>query len=42
MPALFAFRLSFDINGKRIETKKLPDGNEYPWSLFGIEEIGDL
>lgn len=42
MPALFAFRLAFDINGKRIEVKKLPDGNEYPWSLFNIKQIGDL
>ncbi len=42
MPALFAFRLAFDINGKKIEVKKLPDGNEYPWSLFNIKEIGDL
>ena len=42
MPALFAFGLAFVINGKRIEVKKLPDGDEYPWSLFNIKEIGDL
>ena len=42
MPSLFAFRLSFDMNGKRIENKKLPDLHEYPWSLFGIEELENL
>lgn len=34
LPALFAFRLSFTANGEKVNTEKLPDTNEYPWSLF--------
>ena len=42
MPALFAGRLAFNLNGKRVEAKKLPSADEYPWSLFKMKEIGDL
>ena len=42
MPALFAGRLAFNLNGKRVEAKKLPSSDEYPWSLFKMKEIGDL
>ena len=37
LPALFAFRLAFEINGKRYEFKKLPDTEKYPWSLFDYD-----
>ena len=33
-PALFAYKLSFDLFGKNVETKTIPDLEEYPWSLF--------
>ena len=26
---------------EKIDVKKLPNADEYPWSLFNIEEIGD-
>ncbi len=37
MPALFAFRLAFDINGKKTDVRILPDTREYPWCLFEKE-----
>ncbi len=40
MPALFAYRLAFTVNGKKYEFKKTPDIGEYPWNLFG--NIGEL
>ncbi len=36
-PALFAAALGFDIGGKEVKAKALPDINEYPWSLFSKE-----
>lgn len=39
VPALFAYRLSFTLFGKRIEAKKLPDFTEYPWSLFDTDHL---
>ncbi|MBQ8302151.1 MAG: RNA pseudouridine synthase [Clostridia bacterium] len=37
-PSLFAARLSFELGGKTIEAKKLPDLTSYPWSLFKEED----
>ena len=33
-PALFAFGLSFSLGEKRLMLKKMPDTDEYPWSVF--------
>ena len=41
MPSLFAFHLAFKIKDEKIDVKKLPNADEYPWSLFNIQEIGD-
>ena len=37
MPALFAFKLSFDLDGRKYEFRKLPDTNLYPWSIFNYD-----
>ena len=37
LPALFAFRLAFEINGKKYEFEKMPDTENYPWSLFNYD-----
>ena len=36
-PALFAYRMAFEINGKKYEFKKMPDIEKYPWSLFNYD-----
>ena len=36
-PALFAFRLAFEIEGKKYEFTKMPDVEKYPWSLFNYD-----
>ena len=36
-PCLFSCELSFDLFGKKINVKALPDMNEYPWNLFSKE-----
>ena len=36
-PALFAYRIAFEINGKKYEFKKMPDIEKYPWSLFNYD-----
>ena len=36
-PALFAFRLTFEIEGKTYEFKKMPDIENYPWSIFNYD-----
>lgn len=41
MPALFAYRLSFDVDGKSYCLTKLPCSSEYPWSLFDFDLLGD-
>ena len=33
-PALFAYRLTFDFNGKPVDIKAYPCLENYPWSLF--------
>jgi 23S rRNA pseudouridine1911/1915/1917 synthase len=33
-PALFAYHLSAFVDGEKIEAKRLPDTDKYPWSLF--------
>ncbi len=38
-PALFAYKLDIKMSSERICVKRLPDMNEYPWSLFGAEGI---
>ena len=40
-PALFAFRLSFEAEGKKYGFVKLPCASEYPWSLFNIDFFGE-
>lgn len=40
-PALFAYRLSFSIQGKKYEFTKLPCVSEYPWSLFDFDGVGE-
>ena len=42
MPALFAYRLSFVLFGKKISAERLPDLSGYPWSLFDKEKYGEL
>ena len=39
MPALYAYRLTFALFGKRYELRSLPDAAAYPWSLFDLSEI---
>ena len=36
-PALFAGRLSFELNGKNYSFAVMPDISKYPWSLFDWE-----
>ena len=36
-PALFAYRLSFELFGKSFDASALPDLTAYPWSLFSSE-----
>ena len=36
-PALFAFRLSFDLYGKAYKFEKLPETENYPWSIFDYD-----
>jgi len=33
-PALYAYRISFTLEGKRYDFSRLPDTESYPWSLF--------
>jgi 23S rRNA pseudouridine1911/1915/1917 synthase len=37
-PALFAYHLSAFVDGEKIEAKRLPDTDKYPWSLFSAEQ----
>lgn len=37
MPSLFAARLAFKTENEAQDVKRLPDINEYPWSLFDKE-----
>ena len=37
MPALFAARLAFKTENEEADVRRLPDINEYPWSLFDKE-----
>ena len=39
MPALYAYRLTFTLFGKRYALRSLPDTAAYPWSLFDLSEI---
>lgn len=39
MPALYAYRLTFTLFGKRYALRALPDTAAYPWSLFDLSEI---
>ncbi len=38
MPSLFASRLTFVLNHKEVSVMKLPNVDEYPWSLFEEEK----
>lgn len=38
MPALFAYRLAFELFGENVEQTRLPALNEYPWSLFSEDK----
>ncbi len=42
MPALFAYKLSFELTGEKINVSKLPDTDSYPWSLFDKNIFGEL
>ena len=35
IPALFAYHLGFEMDGKRYDFEKMPDREKYPWSFFG-------
>ena len=37
-PALFAYHISALVDGEKIEAKRLPDTDKYPWSLFSAEQ----
>ncbi len=37
-PALFAYHLSALVDGEKIEAKRLPDTDKYPWNLFSAEK----
>ncbi len=37
-PALFAYHLSALVDGEKIEAKRLPDIDKYPWNLFSAEK----
>jgi 23S rRNA pseudouridine1911/1915/1917 synthase len=37
-PSLFAYHLSAFVDGEKIEAKRLPDTDKYPWSLFSAEQ----
>ena len=37
-PALFAYRLAFELFGENVEQTRLPALNEYPWSLFSEDK----
>lgn len=37
-PALFAYHLSAFVDGEKIEARRLPDTDKYPWSLFSAEQ----
>ena len=37
-PALFAYHISALVDGEKIEAKRLPDADKYPWSLFSAEQ----
>ncbi len=41
-PALFAYRLSFSLFGDNIDESRLPDTEEYPWSLFDKNIYGEF
>ncbi len=36
-PSLFAYRLTIDIEGRKIDVTRLPDIEKYPWNLFDAE-----
>ena len=36
-PALFAFRLSFELDGKSYKFEKNPETENYPWSIFDYD-----
>lgn len=38
-PALFAFRVAFDVDGLKCDTTMLPELSEMPWSLFDKEKF---
>lgn len=40
-PALFAYRLMADIDDEKIEVKKMPDIDKYPWNLFSSEKFSN-
>jgi len=36
-PSLFAFRVAFEMDGKKYEFVKMPEKENYPWSLFNYD-----
>lgn len=41
-PALFAYKLSFELFGEKFSAKKLPDIDAYPWCLFDKNLYGEF
>lgn len=37
-PTLFATRLAFELDGKKVDVSRSPDLTQYPWSLFEEEK----
>lgn len=37
-PALFAYHLLALVDNEKIEAKRLPDTDKYPWNLFSVEK----
>ena len=38
-PALYSYRIAFELFGRAYEFSSLPDTKSYPWSLFDVKEI---
>lgn len=40
-PALFAYHLLAEVDDEKIEVKKMPDTDKYPWNLFSSEKFSN-
>ena len=41
-PALFSYKLEFELLGETVDVKSLPDTDSYPWCLFDKNIYGEL